>query len=67
MPYIVLNTYCMTIKLWAMPLVYPVLLGYMPLLWGTMSWCDMHVVAMSTIVGIEPTPTIHDPPCIPLH
>ena len=29
--YMVLNTCRMTIKLWAMPLVYPILLRYMPL------------------------------------
>ena len=53
------TTCCVTIKLWAMPLVYPVLLGYMPPLVGD------HVVVryapgghVMTVVGMEPTPTI---------
>ena len=44
--HLVENTCNMTIKLWAMPLVYPVLLGYIPLYWGNMWWFDMHRLAM---------------------
>ena len=36
----------MTIELWSMPPLYPLLLGYVFLCWVTMWWCHMHLEAM---------------------